>query len=51
MAFGSSWGTSKSYEAQIKAMEKVPVGSLGQAVFTLKAPELHDSMLYLFEVS
>ena len=49
MAFGSSWGSSMTYREQVLSASDIPTGALGEAVFTVRPPELHESMLYLFE--
>lgn len=51
MAFGSSWSVSKSYREQVIAAAIIPTGTLQEAVFDVRPPELHESMLYLFKAS
>ncbi|KAK1921790.1 cytochrome P450 [Papiliotrema laurentii] len=48
MAFGSSWGVSKAYQAQVEGSSP-SVGPTGEAVFPQTAPQLCRSMIYLFE--
>jgi hypothetical protein len=49
MAFGSSWGVSKSYRQQVLDATDIPTGTLGEAIIAVRPPKLHESMLYLFQ--
>jgi hypothetical protein len=51
IAFGQEWGIVENYENQVKAMGKVQVGPVGQAVFKFNPLDLQESAMYLFDVS